>query len=188
MNNGMKDFFDRAQAHIRYAGYEPEVEYCRQLRLENFTDWGFMLAYAFVVISSGMKNQVAEKIYERFVDTMDPKVVGHPGKRLAIAQSLIEYARWFRELKASDDKVAYLETLPWIGPITKYHLARNIGLDVVKPDRHLTRIASRYGYANPDVMCHEIVSEVGERVGVVDVILWRYANLTGSRYMEGGKL
>ena len=187
MNYGMRDFYDRARAHIRYAGYEPEIEYCRRLRFENLTDQGFMLAYAFVVISSGMKNQIAEKIYERFLDTMDPKVVGHPGKRLAIAQCLTECSRWFRELKASEDKVTYLETLPWIGPITKYHLARNIGLDVIKPDRHLTRIASRYGYASPDVMCREIAAEVGERVGVIDVILWRYANLTGTRFMEGGE-
>jgi hypothetical protein len=108
-------------------------------------------------------------------------VIGHPGKRAAITRAIKEHHEWLVQLRAAPDKLAYLETLPWIGSITKYHLARNLGLDFVKPDRHLVRLAAAYGYADPAAMCQEIANETGERVGVVDVVLWRYSNLTGTR-------
>ena len=73
-----------------------------------------------------------------------------------------------------------METLPWIGPITKYHLARNLGIDVAKPDRHLVRLAKRFGYnesTGVQQMCEELAERTRDRIGVVDVVLWRYANL-----------
>lgn len=90
------------------------------------------------------------------------------------------------ELKVSQPKVVYndkisaLEELPWIGGITKYHLARNMGLDCVKPDRHLVRLAERYGFEDPHLMCNYLAKQFKERVGTIDVILWRYCNLTGN--------
>jgi hypothetical protein len=40
------------------------------------------------------------------------------------------------------ERLEYLGSLPWIGAITKYHAARNFGVDCVKPDIHLTRLAA----------------------------------------------
>jgi hypothetical protein len=39
------------------------------------------------------------------------------------------------------DPLGVLQSLPYIGPVTCYHLAKNIGLQVAKPDHHLTRLA-----------------------------------------------
>ena len=36
--------------------------------------------------------------------------------------------------------VNYLTTFDQIGPVTAFHLAKNLGLDVVKPDRPLVRM------------------------------------------------
>ena len=73
--------------------------------------------------------------------------------------------------------ISYLQTFPFMGPATSYHLAKNLGMDVVKPDRHLLRITCAVGYESPDAMCRDIGTTVGERLSVVDLVLWRYATL-----------
>lgn len=138
----------------------------------------FLLEYVYVVLNSGMKNQVAEKIYRRFLEE-GSKSIRHEGKRKAIVKAQLYYKTWFKELKHGSvlEKLDYLETLPWIGPITKYHLARNLGIDVAKPDRHLQRIADHFKYNDVQKMCNTLSLMTGERVGVVDVVLWRFCNL-----------
>ncbi len=73
--------------------------------------------------------------------------------------------------------VDFLKTLDFIGPITCYHLAKNIGLDVVKPDRHLVRITEATKFANPHDLCSLIAEMTGDKITVVDLVLWRYATL-----------
>jgi endonuclease III len=124
-----------------------------------------------------MKEQVARKIFDRFFEKMDLDQIKHGGKRNAINEAIYQYEDWFDQLKRSEDKIEYLDSLPWIGPITKYHLARNIGIDTVKPDRHLVRLAKRYGYNSPLELCKEIQKTIPESLGVIDLILWRYCNL-----------
>lgn len=175
------DFYQRAYAYVVSAGFHREIEYTRQLRFDKVNDEIFLMEYAFVVLSAGMKNQVAQRIFSKFTKNLDPMVVGHIGKRGAIVCAIKEHHQWLLQLRIASDKVSYLETLPWIGGITKYHLARNLGLDVVKPDRHLVRLATTFRYPDPATMCQAISEETGERVGVVDVVLWRYSNLTGTR-------
>ena len=76
--------------------------------------------------------------------------------------------------------VEFIQTLPFMGPATSYHLAKNIGLDVVKPDRHLLRMAAAVGYDSPSLLCEDIAASVGDRVSVVDVVLWRFATLNSN--------
>lgn len=71
-------------------------------------------------------------------------------------------------------KVAYLRSLPWIGDITCWHLAKNYGHDVAKPDRHLVRIAGDEGVHG---LCARLARESGDRVATVDLVIWRAANL-----------
>jgi hypothetical protein len=74
------------------------------------------------------------------------------------------------------DKLSFFESLPWIGPITKYHLAKNFGVECCKPDRHLVRIARQYDMT-PDELCRKLAEETGNSVNTVDTVLWRAANL-----------
>ena len=71
-----------------------------------------------------------------------------------------------------------LSKLPLIGPVTSYHLAKNLGFDVVKRDRHLSRLAAGLGFESPETLCAEIGYEVGEPAAVVDIVLWRYCTLS----------
>jgi hypothetical protein len=61
--------------------------------------------------------------------------------------------------------------------VTTYHLAKNLGVDVVKCDRHLMRLAPILGFHSPEEMCAAIGHQVGEPVSVVDIVLWRYCTL-----------
>lgn len=180
---GAIQFFNDAQKYVIDKGFFKEIDYCRSLQFDKCTPKHFLMEYAYVVISSGMKNQVADKIFERFMNGggLNVFAIGHRGKREAIERAIKEHQEWFTKLQVASDKLAFLDTLPWIGPITKYHLARNVGLDVVKPDRHLVRLAAFFEYPDAATMCAAISESVHERVGVVDVILWRYSNLTGTR-------
>lgn len=44
-----------------------------------------------------------------------------------------------------DAGIEFCETLPRVGGITKYHLAKNLGVDVAKPDVWLERVAAKSG-------------------------------------------
>jgi hypothetical protein len=51
----------------------------------------------------------------------------HPGKAEAIDLIWRERNRLFDEYLGSADKLAFLATLPWVGPATKLSLARRLG-------------------------------------------------------------
>jgi hypothetical protein len=61
--------------------------------------------------------------------------------------------------------------------VTARHLAKNIGLKVCKPDRHLCRLAIFLGEDSPESLCGRIGQIVAERIDVVDSVLWRFAIL-----------
>ena len=54
----------------------------------------------------------------------------HPGKADAIDGIWAEQTRLFNDYLASSDKLAFLATLPWVGPATKHALARRLRLTV----------------------------------------------------------
>jgi thermostable 8-oxoguanine DNA glycosylase len=64
--------------------------------------------------------------------------------------------------------------LPYIGSITAVHLAKNLGFNVAKPDRHLVRLSRQFGYICAADLCSDIAKDTGEQVKVIDLALWRY--------------
>ncbi|GMN03051.1 hypothetical protein MTsPCn3_17820 [Erythrobacter sp. MTPC3] len=62
--------------------------------------------------------------------------------------------------------------MPWIGPITVYHLAKNLGADVAKPDVHLERLA-RGDKTTSQTLCRRLSRWTGYRVATIDTVLWR---------------
>ena len=182
-------FYTTAKKYCIDHGAAQEIEFVTNTIRKGFekeTADNFFMQYMYVVINSGMKNQIAEDIYKKAIIN-GLTAIGHPGKRKAIQEAQLQYKYWFNELKAKDsveEKLEYLGTLPWIGPITKYHLARNIGIDVAKPDRHLVRIASHFGYSDVQKMCKDISEQTGDRIGVVDIVLWRAMNMSGELILD----
>lgn len=137
----------------------------------------FALEAIYVICNSGMKNTVARRIYERVraalrEDESASTVFGHKGKAAAIDHIWAHQETLYFDFLMADDKVAYCETLPWIGGITKYHLAKNFGVDVAKPDVHLQRLANRES-CTAQALCERLAKETGLRAATVDVVLWR---------------
>jgi hypothetical protein len=177
MNKQALNFFKTAEQYVK-TNFNDEMLKVDNRRFEDQNAEGFLRQCIYVVVNSGMPNQVAAKILERFYESgSNPNTIGHPNKRKAITQAPLNYKEWFEALQSSNDKIEYLESLPMMGPTIKYHLARNMGIDCAKPDRHLKRLAERFGYSEVQTMCEELAKESGYRIGTVDVILWRYCNM-----------
>lgn len=130
-----------------------------------------------VICCSGMKYNVARLIQERVNGALEAgrpvfEVFKHAHKAKAIETIHRDRERLYREFMAAEDKLAYCETLPHIGGITKYHLAKNCGLDTAKPDVHLQRLADLEGTTAHE-LCKRLAEATGWRVATVDLILWR---------------
>lgn len=183
MSEHVLDFFYKAFEAVSKTKYDTEFVYIDRIPpLGKQTEENFFLEYTWVVLNAGMKEQAARTIFENFCKDFNFDAIRHPSKRKAIEDTFNNISLHFQNLQAikgEEAQIEYLETIPWIGPITKYHLARNIGIDTVKPDRHLIRLAKRFGYDTPLEMCEEIKAHNGTKVGTIDVILWRYCNLYG---------
>ncbi len=175
-----KSQFMTLRQRVIDAGYGDEIVWQESLQpCHNAID--FCFEYIWVVISAGMKNQIARGIFIKVEDALlrdksASSVFHHEGKVKAIDGMWHTYEKKFRLYQESDDKLAYLKSLPWIGDITKYHLAKNLGFDVAKPDRHLVRIANNYTKTSQQ-LCAKLAKETGYRIATVDLIIWRAANL-----------
>ena len=131
----------------------------------------------FVICSSGMRNTVAQTIFDRCMGALRAgvsvrTVFGHPGKAAAIDHIWAERKRLYSAYRSAADPVEYLATLPWVGPITKYHLAKNFGGDFAKPDVHLNRLADAENVSAQE-LCERLGRESGYRAATIDLILWR---------------
>jgi hypothetical protein len=146
----------------------------------------FALEAIFVICNSGMQHRIARAIFERCraaIEAGEPvstasrelfglsPVFGHHGKAAAIDRIWNERERLLAEYLAAADKVAFCGSLPFIGEITKYHLAKNFGADCAKPDVHLVRLASLEA-TDPHSLCARLSAESGLRVRTVDLVLW----------------
>jgi len=81
----------------------------------------------------------------------------------------------FEELKSKilTSPIKVLSDIHFIGPITSYHLAKNLGFQVAKPDRHLNKISKNNGFKDAHELCEAIASQTREPISVVDGVLWR---------------
>ena len=105
------------------------------------------------------------------------RAIGNYRKHLAIVtiaqrvaeRSFVTFKRAFLK-----EPIAIFATLPFLGPVTSVHLAKNLGFDLAKPDRHLVRLRTLLGFQDVEEMCRSISSSSGDSVRVVDLVLWRY--------------
>jgi len=161
-------------------GYAEEIDWAETIQPCE-SSIVFFQEFMWVVLSSGMKNQIARMIWDRIIEAMDAgipisDVFGHKGKIQAIETVCKNRNKLFEDYQQTSDKLLFLESLPWIGKITKYHLAKNLGLDFCKPDRHLVRIAEEHN-TTPTELCEKLSVATGDRIGTVDQVIWRSANL-----------
>jgi hypothetical protein len=131
----------------------------------------------FVICNSGMKHTVARGVYNRVISALQGgesarTAFNHIGKAAAIDKIWADRLALWRGYLDATDKLAFCAELPWIGEITKYHLAKNFGAQVAKPDVHLQRLADREG-VTAQALCERLATETGWKVSTVDTLLWR---------------
>lgn len=181
------------------SGYAWEIEWQQHLNLDNASATDFLRESAWVILSGGMREAVVRKCFPgisaAFLDWNDTseivasrskciaealRVFNHQKKIDAIADIAFQvHQSGIKAIKAKikTEGTDYLQTFPYIGPVTSFHLAKNLGLDVVKPDRHLLRVAAKAGYSCPTEMCQVLASVVGDKLSVIDIVIWRFATL-----------
>lgn len=129
--------------------------------------------YTWVVLNSGMRNTVAQGIMRRVWPALvatcaiGPSVFGHRGKAAAIESVWADRARHYQAFGVASGLgvptvLAWCDSLPWVGPITKYHLAKNLGVDCAKPDRWLERLAAIDGSTSHE-LCARLARATGDR-------------------------
>lgn len=182
-----------ARQRIVQAGFGEDIDWAMQLAHVKPDPLYVLREYAWVVVNSGFRYQVARKLWPRLLEVFhgfDPdtvskrdvpeglKILNHPGKLEAIAY-MAEHIRKYgiRIILDSADEPKKLQAFPWLGKITCWHFAKVLGKDVVKPDVHLVRAAQAAGHESPLALAKAIQEAVGqpyERLTVVDSVLWRY--------------
>jgi hypothetical protein len=195
-------FYFDAKKWLIDTGYESEIEWQDSRDPTNFSEQTFLAEAAWVVYNSGFREAVVRRNFDFislcFYDWSSAKQIVDAGSvcveaaMLAIAnrrkhEAVLEIARrvvalGFDEFRRNllADPLNYLQQLPYIGPVTVIHLAKNLGFDVAKPDRHLVRLQRRLGFRDVGAMCSHFSTVTGDPVRVVDLVLWRYLERKGT--------
>lgn len=191
-----------AKARVLREGYAKELEWQRGILGAHVSEARFLRESAWVILCSGFRENTVRKLFSNFslcfcdwessaaiVEKRElcisaaHKVFKNHRKVEAIADiaALLDRVT-FEEfwLKVAIDPVVELRKLPHIGQITTYHLAKNLGFNVSKPDRHLVRIASSLGFDCVHQLCDTISQISGDAPSVVDLVLWRNAVLSSA--------
>jgi hypothetical protein len=193
------DAYIVAKDTVVAAGYGQEIDAQRNASLRRVMEKDFLQEAAWVILSAGMKETVVRSKFiglsRAFLGWQSATAIArrrqicrvaalscfsHEGKIdaiLDVADHVAENGFPYVKQSIEERGTEYLQTFAFIGPVTCWHLAKNLGLDVVKPDRHLSRISSAAGFASPQSLCRAISDLSGERVSVIDIVLWRYATL-----------
>jgi hypothetical protein len=193
------DIYLTAEDAVIAHGFDWEIDWQAERRFERIQETDFLRESAWTVLSAGFRESVIRKLFgplsEAFLDWRSAghiherrreckvaalKVFGNERKISAILDIAAIVAKCgFGTIRSriDEDGVSFLQTLPYIGPVTAFHLAKNLGLPVVKPDRHLQRMARAAGFRSPLELCQEIANRTGDPIQVIDIVLWRYATL-----------
>ena len=194
------DHYKAARSWICSSPYSDEVRWQESLSLANLDESHFLREYAWVVLNSGFKEAIIRKRFNFislcFCDWESGKSIAER-ERVCVETAFsvfrnrkkLEAITFTAKLIARDgfegfssslrrDVALALRQLPYIGEVTSLHLAKNLGADVAKPDRHLVRLAARFGYSDAAAMCNDISAAMGDRISVTDLVLWRFEERT----------
>jgi hypothetical protein len=199
MDNNLMLKYQFAKTIVQYEGFRDEILWQTNIRFENLNETTFLQEIAWVILASGMKESIIRNRFEAlsncFYDWSSAKkiifnrekckssalkIFNNEQKISAILNAADQVnSIGFEKLKKKiiSNPISFLQTFDYIGPITVYHLAKNIGLPVAKPDRHLVKIAQQENYCDVQSFCGEISRLSGDPVPVVDIVFWRFATI-----------
>ena len=199
------DVYLTAKEAVVAGGFAWEIDWQAERRLDRIGESEFLRESAWTVLSAGFRETIVRRLFgplcEAFLGMRSAAAIQANRARcrrnalkvfnnrrkvnaiLDIASIVDEMGFECVRRQIEEEEVRFLQTLPYVGSVTAFHLAKNLGLPVVKPDRHLQRIAAAAGFSSPLELCQLISDHLGEPVQVVDVVLWRYATLVSDYVM-----
>lgn len=201
MNNRLNlgSSYQKVKTFVINSGFEEELKWQEQIEFDYVSESDFLREIAWVILSAGMSEKVirkyfrdislcfydwesAEKIVEmeNFCREFALQYFNNYKKISAIIESAkIVTEQRFDNLKKAikTSPIDNLIQFPFIGPITVYHLAKNLGLPFAKADRHLSRLSTSLGFDNVQEFCGTIANLTGDAIQVVDLVLWRFATI-----------
>ncbi|KKN15941.1 hypothetical protein LCGC14_0981040, partial [marine sediment metagenome] len=195
---GLLELFREAETFVR-ENFPEDLEWSDEILhtdLKDITKEWFYAEYIHVVYCSGFSVRTVrmkqDAIREAYYDYDPVKVAANPEearrkamKKTAIrnkqkimsiikAAGIINDLEWPEFLYKAKNNFDLFKTLPYIADKLKYHLARNVGFNVIKPDVHIERLANHYGL-DPFEMCDMLSEKTGLPRHTVDSIIWRAA-------------
>ena len=193
---GALDIFTEASSYSKKENWTGEVQWHRESLFSTFTECDLLRETAWVVLCSGFSERIIRNSFDYLslcfcdwesaeaITRADPichisarSVFNNERKLFAIRDfAWLVFNEGFDEIRTAieRDPIAKFNEFPLIGPITAWHLAKNLGLDVAKPDRHLTRVANALGFGDAFELCEAVAMVTGEPKRVVDIVIWRY--------------
>ena len=154
----------------------------------------FLAEYCWVVFACGFKVAIVEdrfkdikRVFKQFkpeavarMKPVDPKNLPIQNKKKADGflkgAKIVHKEGWGRfKVRVEREGMDALMELPWIGDITKKHLAKIIGLaDVAKDDVHLQWCAKRCSARTVDELAAFLAKEYKMTKHKVDAVLWEW--------------
>ena len=189
-------YYSEARQQVEDLGFLNEIEWQRAQQPATVSESTFLREAAWVVMCSGFRESTVRKCFDFislcFCEWESAQTIAFNSK-VCVESALIVFGnRAKMEAVAAiaklvagqgfdnffdavtEDHLTELQKLPFIGPITAMHLAKNLGFEIAKPDRHLVRLCANLGFRGVDEMCEVFSNESGDSIRVVDIVLWRY--------------
>lgn len=196
-----KWFFD-LEKKIKDLGADSDAQSFDEIREmlshpRRFSPDAFAGMCAYVILAGGFSQKTAKRIHKNIMEYIYKngadfdaifQMFHNKNKVSAICkiwENRAEFCDGFYKCATDDARVAYLTKLPHIGKITANHLARNLGVDVVKYDVWIRRLGAQYAgirctdeltpelRAACDDMFAHMVRETNLPRGYIDVVLWK---------------
>ncbi|KAH0575637.1 hypothetical protein SS50377_23277 [Spironucleus salmonicida] len=160
----------------------------------------FFEEYCYCVVASGFRGSTAGKLapllaaqkgnFEKSIAIFKNKQ-----KIKAICSCYSNLSTNYQSVSKNWKVPSDLQSLPFIGSVTCFHLARNIGLcSSVKPDLHLVKIIEKLFQQSDNEFVQLKIKELADKNksphGVVDFNLWIYLSHNEGQTMKccGGKI
>jgi hypothetical protein len=205
------DYFKKASEFVNKF-YKDDLNRISSTNFNELTPEEFFREYIWCVYTSGFNAKIVSKLFPSLWEVYQPllktlmegelinsediiiqsmKICANKRKIMSIVDAAnfcglkIKKLGWSIYRDTELDTPDKLQNLPYVGPITCFHLARNIGLlDYVKPDLHLTRMAKNWNFKSPLDLCKGIQKEYDLPLGIIDLVLWYAASTFGTKKNE----
>ena len=195
---GLARAYLSAKSAILKSAFAMELVYMPEC-VGDISECKFLREFAWVVLSAGLAERVVRSrfdgVSESFFNWRSAEEITGSAQ-ICISKALVHFAherkiraiaegakllneKTFQAVRTEihKDPFVQLRQFPYIGPITAFHLAKNLGVDTAKPDRHMNRLCAAAGFTHVEDFCTSIALFVGDDVRTVDTVLWRFATL-----------